>query len=53
LCAALQFGPPIVIGSVAGSKVNYFLPSWITKTLMLLVLAPTTWRMVQKAKLLW
>lgn len=49
----LQFGPPIVIGSVAGSKVNYFVPSWIPKALVLLVLTPATWRMVQKAKLLW
>jgi uncharacterized membrane protein YfcA len=48
----VQFGPPIVIGSIAGSKVNYFVPSWITKALVLLVLAPATWRMVQKVKLL-
>lgn len=53
IVCVLQFGPPIAIGSVAGSKINYFVPSWITKSLVLLVLAPATWRMVQKAKLLW
>jgi uncharacterized membrane protein YfcA len=48
-----QFGPPVVMGSVAGAKVNYFIPSWITKTLLLGVLAPMALRMVKKAKFLW
>jgi len=49
----LQFGPPLVMGSVAGSKANYFVPSWITKSLVLVVLLPMAWRMVAKARLLW
>lgn len=48
-----QFGPPIVMGSVAGAKANYFIPSWITKTLLLVVLVPMVWRMVKKAHFLW
>jgi len=41
------------MGSIAGSYINYFVPGWVTKTLVLLVLTPMTWRMVNKAKLLW
>ena len=32
-----QFGPPIVMGSIAGSYINYFVPGWVTKVLVLLV----------------
>lgn len=43
----------IVMGSIAGSYINYFVPGWVTKALVLLVLAPMTWRMVGKARMLW
>lgn len=42
-----------MIGSVAGSKMNYYVPTWISKILVLVVLAPTAWRMVLKARMLW
>jgi hypothetical protein len=51
--AVCQFGAPIIMGSIGGAKAAYFIPSWITKTLMLLMLTPLTWRMVKKARLLW
>lgn len=51
--AACQVGAPIIMGSIGGAKAAYFIPGWITKTLMLLMLMPLTWRMVKKAKLLW
>lgn len=49
----LLFGPPIVMGSIAGSYINFFVPGWVTKTLVLLVLAPMTWRMINKSRLMW
>jgi hypothetical protein len=49
----LQFGPPIVAGSVGGANLNFFVPSVVTKSLVLLVVLPLTWRMMKKAKLLW
>lgn len=48
-----QFGPPIVMGSIAGSYINYFVPGWVTKLLVLLVLSPMTYRMICKARMLW
>lgn len=50
---SMQFGPPIVMGSIAGSYLNYLVPGWVTKTLVLLVLAPMTWRMINKSRLMW
>jgi UPF0716 family protein affecting phage T7 exclusion len=32
---------------------SYFVPGWVTKTLVLLVLAPMTWRMINKSRLMW
>lgn len=49
----LQFGPTIVIGSVIGSHVNYFIPSWVTKILVMLLMLPMAWRTISKAKLAW
>jgi UPF0716 family protein affecting phage T7 exclusion len=41
------------MGSIAGSYINYFVPGWVTKILVLLVLSPMTWRMISKARMLW
>ena len=35
------------------AQLNYLLPSYIAKALVVLLLVPMTWRMLTKARLLW
>ena len=49
----MLFGPPTVVGSIAGSYVNMVIPSWVTKVTLFLLLVPMTWRMVDKARSLY
>lgn len=52
-CSHLQFGPTIVAGSVMGSHLNYFIPGYITKVLVMLLMLPMAWRTIDKARRSW
>lgn len=53
LLLLLPLLPLAVVGSIAGSYVNMVIPSWITKITLFLLILPMTWRMVQKAHIMY